>query len=72
MRCVGYRQVLKYLLGEYSFEEMALRALFATRQLAKRQFTWLRAEGSTHWLGDAPSPLDGALGLIREAWKAPG
>jgi tRNA dimethylallyltransferase len=72
MRCVGYRQVLKYLLGEYSFEEMALRALFATRQLAKRQFTWLRAEASTHWLGDAPSPLDGALGLIREAWKAPG
>ncbi len=43
MRCVGYRQVWKYLEGEYSLETMRERAVAATRQLAKRQLTWLRA-----------------------------
>lgn len=70
MRCVGYRQVLKYLNGEYSFEEMMHRAVYATRQLAKRQLTWLRAEQHLHWLGDLPSPLDAALALIREARRS--
>lgn len=65
MRCVGYRQVLKFLRDEYSFREMTQRAIFATRQLAKRQWTWLRAEEGCHWLGDEPSPLDSALFLIR-------
>jgi tRNA dimethylallyltransferase len=44
MRSVGYRQFWKYLDGEYSYEEARDRALFATRQLAKRQITWLRSE----------------------------
>jgi tRNA dimethylallyltransferase len=44
MRSVGYRQFWKYLVGEYSYEEARDRALFATRQLAKRQITWLRSE----------------------------
>jgi tRNA dimethylallyltransferase len=65
MRCVGYRQVLNYLLGAYSFEEMRRRAIYATRQLAKRQLTWLRAEDGTHWLADAPSPVETGLSLIR-------
>ena len=43
MRCVGYRQVWKYLEGEYTLEVMRERAVAATRQLAKRQLTWLRA-----------------------------
>lgn len=42
MRCVGYRQVLHYLAGEISLEELRDRGIFATRQLAKRQLTWLR------------------------------
>jgi len=42
MRCVGYRQVWQYLEGECNFEEMAARGVAATRQLAKRQLTWLR------------------------------
>ncbi len=46
MRSVGYRQFWSYLDGEISFEEAADRALFATRQLAKRQLTWLRSEKS--------------------------
>ncbi len=44
MRSVGYRQFWKYLDGDYSREEARDRALFATRQLAKRQLTWLRSE----------------------------
>jgi tRNA dimethylallyltransferase len=66
MRCVGYRQVLKFLRGEYSFADMQRRAVYATRQLAKRQLTWLRAEQGCRWLGDTPSPLDPGLALIRE------
>ncbi len=44
MRSVGYRQVLKFLHGQYSKTEMTERAIIATRQLAKRQYTWLRGE----------------------------
>ena len=43
MRCVGYRQMWQYLDGEYDHEEMVYRGIVATRQLAKRQFTWLRS-----------------------------
>ena len=42
MRSVGYRQVYQYLLEGHSFEEMKEKAIAATRQLAKRQLTWLR------------------------------
>ena len=42
MRCVGYRQALLYLEGEYDLDELCDRGIFATRQLAKRQLTWLR------------------------------
>jgi len=44
MRSVGYRQFWQYLDDEYSLAEAIDRALFATRQLAKRQITWLRSE----------------------------
>lgn len=43
MRCVGYRQALEYLAGEYDEAELRDRGIFATRQLAKRQLTWLRS-----------------------------
>ena len=44
MRSVGYRQFWAHLAGECSFDEARVRALAATRQLAKRQITWLRSE----------------------------
>ena len=44
MRAVGYRQVWEYLDGQYDYEEMVKRGVVATRQFAKRQLTWLRAE----------------------------
>jgi len=48
MRAVGYRQVWEFLEGHISAEEMRYKALAATRQLGKRQLTWLRAiEGRT-------------------------
>jgi tRNA dimethylallyltransferase len=43
MRCVGYRQAWNHLEGEYDRAELRDRGIFATRQLAKRQLTWLRA-----------------------------
>ena len=42
MRCVGYRQALEHLNGEYDANNLRDRGIFATRQLAKRQLTWLR------------------------------
>lgn len=42
MRCVGYRQMWEYLQGEVDWAEMRFKAIAATRQLAKRQITWLR------------------------------
>jgi tRNA dimethylallyltransferase len=42
IRCVGYRQMWEYLRGDYDHDEMVFRGICATRQLAKRQITWLR------------------------------
>ncbi|MCP3669656.1 MAG: tRNA (adenosine(37)-N6)-dimethylallyltransferase MiaA [Gammaproteobacteria bacterium] len=65
MRLVGYRQMLHYLQGEYSREEMVERGVIATRQLAKRQFTWLRSEQDANWLSNEKSSvLDQALKTV--------
>jgi tRNA dimethylallyltransferase len=50
IRAVGYRQVWDYLDGNLSREQMVERGVIATRQLAKRQFTWLRSWSNLHWL----------------------
>lgn len=42
IRCVGYRQMWEYLRGDYDHDEMIFRGIASTRQLAKRQLTWLR------------------------------
>jgi tRNA dimethylallyltransferase len=49
MRCVGYRQVWAYLDGEYGLGVLREKAVRATRQLAKRQLTWLRATADLTW-----------------------
>lgn len=49
MRTVGYRQIWAYLAGKISEGEMRQQALFATRQLAKRQWTWLRSWPAIQW-----------------------
>jgi tRNA dimethylallyltransferase len=47
MRCVGYRQALEHLAGQYDLAELRDRGIFSTRQLAKRQLTWLRGMDDT-------------------------
>ena len=46
MRSVGYRQVWQYLDGQINYQDMLLQGTAATRQLAKRQLTWLRQKFS--------------------------
>ena len=50
IRAVGYRQAWAYLDGDYTYDEMIERGIIATRQLAKRQFTWLRSWADIDWL----------------------
>jgi tRNA dimethylallyltransferase len=62
MRAVGYRQLWAYLAGEYDLAEATARGISATRQLAKRQLTWMRSEQSLTWL-DPDTPLS------QESWN---
>lgn len=55
IRAVGYRQVWDHLDGKLTRDEMQERGIIATRQLAKRQFTWLRSWQNLHWLDSLAS-----------------
>jgi len=55
IRCVGYRQMWSFLSGEIDYDDMVYRGICATRQLAKRQITWLRGWKDVHWL-DSEQP----------------
>jgi len=57
MRCVGYRQVWQYLDGDLTHAEMVANGIAATRQLAKRQLTWLRGWPGVTWLQPEQSDL---------------
>lgn len=67
MRCVGYRQVLDVLDGRAPAAEMFDRALFATRQLAKRQITWLRSFTGATVACDSADAYTQAYALIAQA-----
>jgi tRNA dimethylallyltransferase len=68
LRAVGYRQMVSYLLGECDRPAMIERAITATRQYAKRQMTWLRAEREAVWLPEpAPEALGQALKMVEAA-----
>ncbi|MDF1796087.1 MAG: tRNA (adenosine(37)-N6)-dimethylallyltransferase MiaA [Coxiellaceae bacterium] len=58
MRCVGYRQAWQYLAGQLNKDEMRERAIIATRQLAKRQLTWLRGKWSDARWFDSSESID--------------
>ncbi|MEH6548740.1 MAG: tRNA (adenosine(37)-N6)-dimethylallyltransferase MiaA [Pseudomonadales bacterium] len=81
IRAVGYRQVWDYLQGELEYEAMLERGIITTRQLAKRQLTWLRSWSGINWLYTDEqnsrlqneqqglrdkSPVDGALYFLQE------
>ncbi len=68
MRCVGYRQAWAHLEGEYDRATLRERGIFATRQLAKRQLTWLRATSGRATLDCfAPDLAARAAGLVARA-----
>ena len=67
IRCVGYRQAWSYLDGELSRDEMVDRGIIATRQLAKRQFTWLRSWENLNWFDSLSADLlDSAMLSVRQ------
>ncbi|CAD6511441.1 tRNA (adenosine(37)-N6)-dimethylallyltransferase MiaA [Candidatus Profftia tarda] len=62
LRCIGYRQMLSYISEEIDYNDMVYRILCATRQLAKRQMTWLRSWESVEWLdSDKPAQMIGRI-----------
>lgn len=66
MRAVGYRQAWEYLDGRGDLENLRERGIAATRQLAKRQLTWLRAQFDARWFDPATqrSEIEAALDLF--------
>ena len=57
MRSVGYRQVCEFLEGNISYDEMIFKGVTATRQLAKRQMTWLRSWKNLIWLNESSKDM---------------
>jgi tRNA dimethylallyltransferase len=67
MRCVGYRQAWEALDGLWPIEELRGKGIFATRQLAKRQLTWLRGMPERQMIAcDAPNAQTQLLQKVRE------
>lgn len=68
MKSVGYRQVWDYLEGEYDYATLVERGIIATRQLAKRQLTWLRSWSELEWVdSQRADALDKVLKFVRES-----
>ncbi|MGX2975082.1 tRNA (adenosine(37)-N6)-dimethylallyltransferase MiaA [Ursidibacter arcticus] len=66
IRCVGYRQIWEYLAGDISLDEAIYKGICATRQLAKRQITWLRGWTSeVEWL-DSLDPQSAYTKMIEK------
>ncbi len=66
MRAVGYRQVWRHLDGEYGLAEMTERIAAATRQVAKRQLTWLRRWHGLATAADAGGAAALALRILKK------
>ncbi|HUH59331.1 MAG TPA: tRNA (adenosine(37)-N6)-dimethylallyltransferase MiaA [Candidimonas sp.] len=69
VRCVGYRQLWDYLDGACTLEQAIEQAIAATRQLGKRQLTWLRSEPERHVIDClAPNVSAQAVDLMARYW----
>ncbi len=65
VKSVGYRQVWQYLSGEIDYDAMVEKGIIATRQLAKRQFTWLRSWPELYSVGGQQEKfLDNVLKIV--------
>jgi tRNA dimethylallyltransferase len=62
MRSVGYRQAWEHLEGRFDARALRERGIAATRQLAKRQLTWMRSEQSLEW-------LDPDISTLQASWN---
>ncbi len=67
MRCVGYRQAWEYLDGRIDAATLRAKGIAATRQLAKRQFTWLRAIPATAFDPASPALVDTLAAFLQRA-----
>lgn len=71
IRCVGYRQLWSYLDGEVSLDLAIEQAIAATRQLAKRQLTWLRSEPERQQFNcQNPQAAEQIVQAARQIWPA--
>jgi len=69
MRMIGYRQMLEYIDGSITFSRMREKGIVATRQLAKRQLTWLRNQSNLVWWVDhglESKQFQSLVGMIRQ------
>jgi tRNA dimethylallyltransferase len=71
MRCVGYRQAWEWLDGAIDAPTMRAKGIAATRQLAKRQFTWLRATPATMLDPATPGAAETIAAALRSALRQP-
>src|SRR5699024_2684986 len=69
VRAVGYRQLWQVLAGRWSLQHGVERAIIASRQLAKRQLTWLRRDGDIHWLSSDEVNLERYAFERVERWQ---
>ena len=70
MRTVGYRQAWPYLMGEYDKDTFIEKAIIATRQMAKRQLTWLRRQSDGVWFDSSTGlPIDEVNHFLGDRWK---
>ncbi|MBI2379719.1 MAG: tRNA (adenosine(37)-N6)-dimethylallyltransferase MiaA [Gammaproteobacteria bacterium] len=76
IRSVGYRQAWEYLAGEVDYRSFVDKGVAATRQLAKRQLTWLRGWEGVHWLDslgeNLPAQVLKCVGKAQESGHWPG
>lgn len=72
MRIVGYRQAWDYLIGIINYNAFVERAIAATRQLAKRQYTWLRSYEGIEWIdSEQDDVVSTSVALIQQKLKRP-
>ena len=71
MRCVGYRQAWEFLDGLVDVQEFRAKGIAATRQLAKRQFTWLRATSATAFEPAAPDLVNRVSAFLSDRGLRP-
>lgn len=69
MKAIGYKEVLSYLEGETSYEDMVQRLKRNSRRYAKRQLTWFRRYPQAHWIDLSALEPEEALEKMMELWR---